>query len=1111
MFLLSQLAAPNAILTSLLLNHTTGTLILLTTVNSIKIYKVEDLQNHPLIELELTYKIVAITKFKSSRLSNEIIVTLDSEFNINYIYIEENLKVKLKTMMTLSTEGQSQALECDPIITIDKYENPNWILIHTFNDSIQVLYFDPDYNLFEIFNHELKSKSKKRVRASKIWDLVSFPLGSIKVLTIEILHNVEGTLAILYRQYDSTISMRYLKIEAKDKPPKLIKQFAVFNERPSLVIPMQKGGFLSIAPGSIFYFPPPEVKTISISTSIKDKSIVVSQNEMYILKSITHTTLESFISYTTIDADRTLLISESGTAYMLYINVEFSSRQIVILNQLSLIELGAVTIPTNTRVHHIGGDLFFQASRISRSCLFQILPNSPHINIVSYIDSSPPILDITTVSNNGDLEVFTCQGGYHGSELRKYSSGPYTLRKSRSAKFSHVEYSSIEVLQNEVNLISEDNSGITVNLKDFTLKGPISPNFKEHKLACYKSKVDSYVLTRGAYYANDKAMIDGPFTLGITLSDCTGIIGITETNELKVLQGMNEPINYSKEGFDEITSIDCAKSDNSYFILITGLKGSIAIFKLSNGNVMELFQEVLEDEPCILSSAIIPKADKVVIILSLDSGTVYQMVFSVHQKKLTKVNSLKQSFNTYPYTIRKSKSNILLFNKNEILLMAYDMLSGFYCHSSFTSKESIVDLQFASHNQIVVGFDTKRIASFVMEKESQRQAMIKYNSIYSRDLFTKCMNIPENNHLVAISTSRNDSSSKLVLVDKRKFETVFECAIASHNGEFVDMCYFPYDTESLYTFKDTVPDFVVLCLSSSKEYPIYAFKVVHDEIMFHSNLVINGFKSFEEINLQSISYLGNNRFLVSGNVYGIIQLTIQEDDNFNLQIINESIGSSPSFIASQASLQNHIAIGDVVSGVYYGRMADDNDELDLSEIIFDNSHSYLTSLALVQEEVSKSAISGDAMGNIMISGVDFPENQAFFNLADQINKICPILNDSTFQDLTRLALIGTVSGALYMLSKIRTEEGLPDIFGGEIFSSSAKSLSKWCTLGRNRNEVAEATNDIVINGNNITNVLLDKRHTQKPSINSRTKDQYSEVHGSDLASLQRIFFESQSL
>ena len=55
-----------------------------------------------------------------------------------------------------------------------------------------------------------------------------------------------------------------------------------------------------------------------------------------------------------------------------------------------------------------------------------MLPEKPHIHIRAYIESSPPVLDIKDGCGQGVEELYTCQGSWEGSELRKYGAVQHT-------------------------------------------------------------------------------------------------------------------------------------------------------------------------------------------------------------------------------------------------------------------------------------------------------------------------------------------------------------------------------------------------------------------------------------------------------------------------------------------------------------------------------------------------------------------------------------------------------------------------------------------------------------------------------------------------------------
>ena len=155
-----------------------------------------------------------------------------------------------------------------------------------------------------------------------------------------------------------------------------------------LIIPIQVGGYIVLSTFSIFYFPDDQIQYMSTSSEINDIAIIQSHVKLHCIKELTKPgngiSEENYVSFEIIDKSRFLIIAESGRSYLLFTDMEISSKTTIIINQMTMISLGEVTIPYYNGLSHIAGDLFSKVHGSQDPYCFWCYPRS-HIFILEHI------------------------------------------------------------------------------------------------------------------------------------------------------------------------------------------------------------------------------------------------------------------------------------------------------------------------------------------------------------------------------------------------------------------------------------------------------------------------------------------------------------------------------------------------------------------------------------------------------------------------------------------------------------------------------------------------------------------------------------------------------
>lgn len=131
--------------------------------------------------------------------------------------------------------------------------------------------------------------------------------------------------------------------------------------------------------------------------------------------------LEEFTTYAIIDSTRILAVCDDGSLYLIMLLCQSDG----VLEDVRY-ELVGYTSPA-TGLIHISGNLFFVSSHYGPSALFELNTAKLSIRIIQEFDNLGPILDIALSNRDPkvptDLEIFTCSGGYRNGSVKKISPG----------------------------------------------------------------------------------------------------------------------------------------------------------------------------------------------------------------------------------------------------------------------------------------------------------------------------------------------------------------------------------------------------------------------------------------------------------------------------------------------------------------------------------------------------------------------------------------------------------------------------------------------------------------------------------------------------------------
>ncbi|CAI5758883.1 unnamed protein product [Candida verbasci] len=980
MFILSKLLEDATIYNSILIYHRSCPIIFISKLNILEIYKVT---NGDLVEvdaIELKGKIQSFCKINIK--DQDLVLFVNDQFEIGLIYSNGESSIIVHILNKLSIVGQQQNYDSKPTLIPSSYKNPKFIVLSIFHSNLQILNLNSSFEIAQ-------SSNKKRKFDQKLFNLNSIPVGNISIKQIITLNNPE-LIVILYKDptSESFFIRSYILYNNKLE---LYKQYSEFEEEPSLIVPLQDG-FLVLMPGKLVYFPFTK-KDISAPKGVT----ISTREETYIMKRLS--TSRPFQTYTIIDESRILLVNDAGENYMLYMGLDLKNQSLFLINQLNFLNLGVTTIPDSYQcIFHIGNDLFLQISKVSKSVLFQILPNKPHIHIKSQIETSPPIVDM---KYEEDI-LYTCQGSWEGSEIRKYSSTSYEVDVLKSNKFESLH--SCELFGDKLYIEqwnSTDNGKLNKRVFNLKLHEQISEYEKSFEVDDWSCK-----------FEDDRIIINGE--LRNEKVDCKVIYPVDKlvvcaTNGEIFIYSMKRAFQFPHLFEEDIQSIDVVKVSDSFLIFINDLSGLYKVFKSD----LEMHEILYESQlNGLLNSKILSDC----LILLTSEGILHQIHFNQLATNFI-ASSVSQRLDDKIMKLIKFDDKFIAYNENHLFL--FDKQLDYYKSNEVNIQSNIKFVEFIQSNILLTVYENGLVQIIQLTKLNTNNSL-SYNSIYSKLLFTKILPIAESEYLISLEYDNSTGELKTIfnLIEKSTW-----CIIHSlpfDKIEFIDICHVPITLDSYSAI------FVAL---KNNTYPFYIFGIRNDSIHLLQQCNIEKFKLTPEITFQSISSY-KDKICISGNVLLNLSINLTNEDKFEFEIFEDGFKLCQAYATEQSITNETIYISDILSGIFStGKEYKNNESTYL--VKFDvPTDEYSTSISTLKyDRTYNYALIGDSIGNITFVkerkdeeyqqkvGV---ESYFSFQSGDQVNKIVAV--NKMFDSVTQLFLIGTVSGGIYMMSETTSKE-----------------------------------------------------------------------------------------
>lgn len=1047
MYVLTETSnSSRAINLSLVVNINGHRLLLLAQGATVKVYLYEGTSLAYITTLKLENKLRSWAKFVKN--SKTYVILINCEYEVKLMELGDfssnmkHLDILITHVVKLSTKGQRVSPNLDaPIIIPVREEDPEYILFHIFYSNIQIFTVG---DLFSTSKKEILPDTRNigQIDAKQIVNLTTHDPSQRKTEGNH--NNLESyRLAVLYNDITSTSYVRYLDFSERTPTFEVCRQLPPFEEEPCLIQPciQEPGGLIVYTSSSMFYFPPQQFKHVSarqtknvfISTKSQDPYFAVTLDKPGRGKN-----RPVYKCFEPIDLQRTLLTATCGQTFLLYMDLEVSTGSSVVVNQVSFIDLNYTTIPIFNGLHHIQGNHFFQASKTSKLILFEILPMRPNIDILDSIDGNPPVLDLKEANDEG---LFACQGGWDGSQLRKYTSprGRYEeikLVKVFDGRFKFVGQSEDKFI---VGAVSEGDANMKIKaVEKGLLSITVGNNLAENVLEVSKSEKHDVILTQRKLIVNGETTFDGNVEFGVIQANDGVVVIATSDNVLyvhdilQVSNGMVCKIDRYHDNGDEISSVDMFRSRDTSWMICSFLSGKYDVWEI-NAEQQKLVYLASSDS-AIFSSCIFvqgqsksEESNSVHLFFLHTNGDVCQVKLKKVDNVLTLDGSSTANVCDLPYVWRRHGNRILGFNSKGLIVPKRLRELDQYGFAKI-DKPNVIDIRFDNNmktnssqrtSSAIVCLEDGSIEKWEIEIGELAQ-LNDFSSFYSNKLFVKCLPIPGTKYVVVVaydnSISLGEIKTELLLVDASTLE-LYDVFKFHDDTEVVDLSGM---TKEQFAPLKLDPFVGFICLSAGGKLPITFFKIIRDKLKLFERSTISGVKMIDEVKFGSITYYpGSNwgNYSITGTINFFCNLCPKK--GARLDAIDESIESASSFGLALTITSSRYMIADVLTGVW--QFEKKFLEPYRANVIPNTADRYLTCMSHTSGRgVADYYVVGYSSGTVAIfnpaSYSVQREMVRFVIEGDQINAITGSNGDE--DDVSRTARIGTLSGGIFTLNRI---------------------------------------------------------------------------------------------
>lgn len=843
----------------------------------------------------------------------------------------------------------SSPLETDVIILADPRPIASYLVAHLYQGYIHYIPFDHHWTKIHI--------------------------GSITVSHMTLLKGdpEQVTLAVLYRDFEFNYSLRYYTLDSERKTFFLLEQFEEFEVQPTGLLALSQGGVLVFSGVNAFYFAEPK-HSLTISSQNSDYSMSINSSGNILTKVLLDYVkpdqdLAQITTSTVVDDDRVLVTSKSGVAYMIYLNFNLNKKNMVVEN-FEVIKLNYTT--NCKKLLYLGEGEFFAVSHLSRSVLFTVIPSEPYVHILSYMKSSPPVLNIDVHGN----QVYACQGGYESGEFRNTSRAPNRMKSLKNIESDGnlgtklvIFNKSREEMKYEIGVL---NDGVGEELESSMVE---HFKIKESKLRVVSSRQKiaeeipqgilnvityknmTYYLTTTGLLNGKQKIFEGDIVTGhieiekvIFIERVNGdeySLVLLDIETSKTLR-FNFTFSQKKNGKKKLRQLVDLKLvvtwSNSLIILVT-FNDTYHIIAAEDGQeLLTIFNAEIE---LVVSTAIVKnEADRAYLWLffTLANGKLSQQKFNIEKLEIDpfssvtlnvrdsimdvyEVKSSLKGMSGFKFNITSHNDTVLLYGSEYIDILTFNEWSHFYEIKTLSLKRKfIADISIVNSNSFIILYDDSAIEFLRLpnnnndddDEEEEGDDTDNTTTLFSNMLSYKSIQIQNGKFALVLCFEFEYSELRgefekigyLKLIDLNRMKPVEEFSkFRLPCKDAVDICSDGHNKEQF------------MILDNNPLHPILFLTFIDsgDDEGNKKQIIINkqetnDISELEGIKFQSIKYIEGARYLISGSKIFIVEVSKQHNEEITWNIASKIIKQKV-FTSESAVNGNIMAVMDVLSGV----------------------------------------------------------------------------------------------------------------------------------------------------------------------------------------------------
>lgn len=871
----------------------------------------------------------------------------------------------------------------------------NFLMSFSVNRKVAIARLSTNGRTYVIYNEKTK---RPEVKVSS--------LGCAQIKQAVTLENSDTRFAVLYTSFDLSYSLKYLELD-KNLSVNITSQFQAFVEAPSLVVPMTYGGVMVLSNYRIYLFPAPN-QTTHLADSFEDQrgtSVSNARNVITIdIKLLPYLT-SLWTSYSKIDLERYLLSTDTGLTAVAYIRSAFTASAVSI-EAFSIHDIGKSTIAQS--MCHVENNVFFAASKYSRSILFKIMPTEPHILILSFMPSSPPVIDLAYSFHANTLrylpDIFVCQGGFHSGELRKISYNSWKATQLSTLRLDDPFAEVVLLLPTNPSSDSKIVIGIKVNLKIEEIY-TISNGLQKYRGTFVKTNLQfpqANVVS---------AVLSGTFTGQHKLQSKDFIVKASDTSSIKYSKLLSNGMHLyvsdnhivcesgsSRETCDlqfsenSITAFDAIFYEGSPASLVGYTDGQIEYFRFNGSKVSSKLSLRSGDKNEGLRDAkVCFNAKEELVVVALDNGGNVHQYLLEHDAVIA--SSVWNCKGPGPTAMGSDGSMVVLYDTHKVLGLVpkrgnFLNLCDFF-YSPKAIRECVVLLK--SHALVGVYLEDR---TFVTVSHEDKKDII--DAHFSDKLWTKVISIPRTHYLVCIKTDIRPTKGQsrvatLNLLDGRTMRLLH--TFSNTSLQFSDICYVP--PNELHGIAPL--SFVALQTGTNSMSRFPLFKIEGDKIREVPNVHLI-LKDMELVSFSVVRYDPYRECLhAAGEDFVLLSFT-NNNEVLELRAV-DSIGRNCvlQHVTDIACEPERIFILDSFRGLYEKTSSN----FELKEQSDDDSRITAICALPTDSNQESSVVFGDSLGRVHING-------NVFQVYSQINTLKYVEEDGS-------VLVGTLNGGIYRL------------------------------------------------------------------------------------------------